>query len=176
MKYTLLLVSIAALFIAATQAVPEPNNKLPGASKQDTEIEGLMKKLKEDLATAQDDTGGSIESFADEQHAPSLINKELEKIMAAEVQHKEDGLEQADTAAMFQADGGPGELQQFSLAQGDDSAKAQYYYYRYYVYYYRLYCRWRHYYYNLLRYYKSYRHLYYTYRRLYYRCVHHRHG
>ena len=61
--------SITALFIAAIQAVPDPNNKLPGASKEDTEIEGLIKKLKEDLAIAQDNNGGSIESFADEQHA-----------------------------------------------------------------------------------------------------------
>ena len=46
--------------------------------------------------------------------APSL-NKELKKIMEAEVQDEKDGLEQTDTAAMFQADGGPGELQQFQF-------------------------------------------------------------
>ena len=175
MKYTLLLVSIVALFICAAHAAPEPNNNMPGTGKKDAEIEGLMKRLKEDLAEAQNtgDDGGSIESFADEQQGPGV--KELEKIMEAEVQDENDGMEQADDGALLQGDG-PGELQKFSLAQGDDTATAQWRYYRYYVYYYRLYCRWRHYYYNLLRYYKIYRHHYLTYRRLYYRCVHNRHG
>ena len=95
--------------------------------------------------------------------------------MEAEVQNEQDGIEQADDGDALLQGEGPGELQ-FSLAQGHETAKAQWRYYRYYVYYYRLYCRWRHYYYNLLRYYKSYRHLYYTYRRLYYKCVHRRHG
>jgi hypothetical protein len=136
-----------------------------------------MKRLKADLAKVQNtgDDGGSIESFANEQQGPG-IKEELEKIMEAEVQDEKDGMEQADDGgALLQGDG-PGELQQFSLAQGEGTATAQWRYYRYYIYYYRLYCRWRHYYYNLLKYYKSYRHLYYTYRRLYYRCVHHHHG
>ena len=172
MKYTLLLVSTIALFISAAQASP---NNLPGTDKKDAEIEGLMQRLKADLAKAQNDDGGSIESFADEQQGPGMT-EELEKIMEAQVQNENDGMEQADGGdALLQGDE-PGELQQFSLAQGDETAKAQWYYYRYYVYYYRLYCRWRHYYYNLLKYYKSYRHYYLVYRRLYYRCVHNRHG
>ena len=66
MKYTLLLVSTIALFISAAQAAPEPNNNMPGTGKKDAEIEGLMKRLKEDLAEAQNtgEDGGSIESFA----------------------------------------------------------------------------------------------------------------
>ena len=64
MKYTLLPVSIVALFISAAHAVPEPNN-MPGAVKQDAEIEGLLKRLKEDLAKVQDngDGGGSMAWF-----------------------------------------------------------------------------------------------------------------
>ena len=171
MKYTLLLVSTIALFISAAQA--SPNNTPPGTDKEEAEIEGLMKRLKADLAKAQNDDGGSIESFADEQQGPGMTG-ELEKIMEAQVQDEKDGMEQADDGgALLQGDV-PGELQQFSLAQGKETARAQSRYYRYYIHYYRLYCRWRHYYYNLLRYYKSYRHLYLTYRRLYYNCKRHR--
>ena len=174
MKYTLLLVSTIALFISAIQG--SPNNTPPGTDKEEAEIEGLMKRLKADLAKTQNDDGGSIESFADEQQGPGMT-EELEKIMEAQVQNENDGMEQADDGgALLQGDV-PGEIQQFSLAQGDDeTAKAQWYYYRYYVYYYRLYCRWRHYYYRLLKYYKIYRHYYLVYRNHYYRCVHNRHG
>ena len=166
MKYTLLLVSIIALFISASS---EPSNNMPGG-KRDAEIEGLMNRLKADLAKAQSDgdDGGSIESFADEQQGPGMT-EELEKIMEAQVQ---DGMEQADDSlALLQGDG-PGELQQFSLAQGDEAATQSYY--RYYIYYYRLYCRWRSYYYRLLRCTKTYRRLYYKYRNLYFRCIRHR--
>lgn len=167
MKYTLLLVSIIALFISASS---EPGNNMPGG-KRDAEIEGLMNRLKADLAKAQSDgdDGGSIESFADEQQGPGTT-EELEKIMEAQVQ---DSMEQADDSfALLQGDI-PGELQQFSLAQGDEAATQSYY--RYYIYYYRLYCRWRSYYYRLLRCTKTYRRLYYKYRNLYLRCVR-RHG
>ena len=175
MRYTLLLVSIVALFVSAAHASPEPNNNLPGTEMKDAEIEGLMKRLKADLAKAQNDgDGGTIESFANEQQ--DSMKEDLEEIMNAEVQDDNDGMEQADKVGALLQEDGPGELQQFSLAQGDDTATAQWRYYRYYIYYYRLYCRWRHYYYHLLRYYKIYRHYFLVYRRLYYRCVHRRHG
>jgi hypothetical protein len=141
MKYTFLLVSIIALFISAAQASPEPNH-MPSTGKQDAEIEGLIKRLKADLANVQNtgDDGRSIESFADEQQGPGMKEELLEKIMEAEVQDEKDGMEQADDGgALLQGDG-PGELQ-FSLAQGEETAKAQWRYYRYYIYYYRLYCR-----------------------------------
>jgi hypothetical protein len=102
----------------------------------------MMKRLKADLAEVQNtgDDGGSIESFADEQQGPGM-KEELEKIMEAEAQDGNDGMEQSDDGgALLQGDG-PGELQlqQFSLAQGEETAKAQWRYYRYYIYYYRLY-------------------------------------
>ena len=173
MKYALSLLSIAALFILAVQAVPEAEVM----QSQDAEIEGFMKKLKEDLAKAEQNEDTSIESFADEQQITGKSLSELEKLMEAEIQNDEEGLEQADDVlAQAGPPGGGSKLQQWSETQQSDSAKAQGNYYRYYVYYYRLYCRWRHYYYNLLKYYKSYRHLYYTYRRLYYRCVHRHRG
>ena len=65
MRYTLLLMSIVALFVSAVHASPEPNNNLPGTEMKDAEIEGLMKKLKDDLAKAQnaDDDGGTLKAL-----------------------------------------------------------------------------------------------------------------
>ena len=168
MRYTLLLVSIVALFISAAHASPESNSNLSGTEK-DAEIEGLMKRLKADLAQVD---GGTIESFADEQQGG--MKEELEEIMNAEVQDDDVRMEQDDeVGALLQGDD-PGELQQFSLAQGDDTATAQWRYYRYFRYYYRLYCRWRRYYYKLRRYYKIYKRYYLVYKKLYKRCIHRR--
>ena len=77
-----------------------------------------MKKLKDDLARAQndDDDGGTIESFADQQQWG--VKEELEKIMETEVQGVTTTvcMEQADEVGVLLQGDGPGELQQFSLA------------------------------------------------------------
>lgn len=60
-----------------------------------------MKRLKEDLAKAQNDgDGGTIESFADEQQGGG-VKEELAKIMEAEVQDENEGVEQAGDGGAF---------------------------------------------------------------------------
>ena len=178
MKNLICLVSITAAFLLAAHALP---------SKEGAEVEGFMKKLREDLAKVQDDEKpSSIEKvFADEQSEKLPGMKDIEKLIQAELQQTDENVEEQGDGDIIAQNEGPGniiaqndepgniiaqndgpdnslELADIQEEDGGGTAKAQYYYYRYYVYYYRLYCRWRHYYYHLLRYYKAYRHLYYV--------------